>query len=236
MTDILLLNIKLKDEAYVKYRKAKNPIEQHQLKTKLRTMESDIKRWIIEAKSNYYSEQFNKHKNDIKKTWDVIKTAINKRRVKSNFPEHFTVNGVNIFDKTQIANEFNKFFTSIGPELADSLDTTGKPSFDTFLGEKPPSRFTFNEVSSDEISKIIKNLQAKKSSSPDGISTFLLKEIADIITSALTISINQSLKSGIFPSLLKLAGHCMSCLYDSKLAWSALDRYFVMCQITCVAR
>ena len=67
MTDIILLNIKTKDELYVKFRKAKSDIEKHQLKAQLKVMEKDIFSWINEAKSKYYTEQFEKHKNDIKK-------------------------------------------------------------------------------------------------------------------------------------------------------------------------
>ena len=129
MTDIILLNIKLKDETYVRYRKAKSPLAKFQLKEQLKVMERDLNDYITQAKAKYYSEQFDSFKDDVKKTWDTIKTAINRRRQKSAYPEFFNVNGNNIFDKTEISNEFNKYFINIGPELADSLDTSGKRAF-----------------------------------------------------------------------------------------------------------
>ena len=92
MTDIILLNIKLKDETYVKFRKAKSNLDKIRLKAQLKEMEKDLTDWINEAKTNYYTQQFDKYKNDIKKTWDTIKMAIDRRRHKSCFPDYFKVN------------------------------------------------------------------------------------------------------------------------------------------------
>ena len=205
MTDIILLNIKIKDEAYVKFRKAKTPIERTKWKSKLKQLERDITEWITEAKANYYTQQLEKHKNDIKKTWETIKTAIDKRRHKSAFPEFFKIGENNIFDKTDIANGFNRYFVNIGRELADSLDSTGKPHFSRYLGPKATSRFSFQLVNSDTILKLIGNLTPKPSAGPDGISSIILRAVAPEISPLLAIAINQSLTSGVFPSSLKIA-------------------------------
>ena len=80
MTDILLLNIKKKDEIYVRMLKAQpNSVEKFELKAQLKAYESDIDVWILEAKKAFYSTKFNEHVSDIKKTWDIIRTAINKK-------------------------------------------------------------------------------------------------------------------------------------------------------------
>ena len=111
----------------------------------------------------------------------------------------------NIFEKTEISNEFNKYFVNIGPELADSLDSSGKPSFSNYLGPKAQSKFSFKLINSETISKLISNLPPKSSAGPDGISAIILKEICQVISPILAIAINQSLTSGIFPSSLKIA-------------------------------
>ena len=205
MTDIILLNIKLKDETYVKYRKASNPLDKARFKSKLKEMERDIAEWIIEAKANYYTKQLENYKADVKKTWDTIKQAIYKRRHKPKYPEFFTANNVNIFDKTEIANEFNKYFINIGLDLANSLDTTGKRPFHTYLGTKTQCKFVFRHIDTPTITKLITNLPTKPSAGPDGISSIILKEVKDLIAPILTIAINQSLTHGIFPSQLKIA-------------------------------
>ena len=205
MTDIILLNIKLKDDTYVKYRKAKSPLEKARLKSKLKQMEKDLVEWINEAKSKYYTNELELYKNDVKKTWNTIKQAIYSRRHKPKYPEFFKANGVNIFDKTEIANEFNKYFINIGLELANSLDTNGKRPYFSYLGPKARSRFSFRLIDSSTISKLISSLPTKSSAGPDGISSIILKEVRDEIAPILTIAINQSLTHGIFPSELKIA-------------------------------
>ena len=46
MTDIILLNIKEKDETYIQFRKEQSPLVKARLKSKLKTMENDLSEWI----------------------------------------------------------------------------------------------------------------------------------------------------------------------------------------------
>ena len=55
------------------------------------------------------------------------------------------------------------------------------------------------------MSKVIRNLKTKHSAGHDQISTPLLKCICYIITPILTLSVNQSLCTGIVPKSLKIA-------------------------------
>ena len=48
-------------------------------------------------------------------------------------------------------------------------------------------------------------MQNKRSSGPDGISSVMIKHVGHLLAPVLTIAINQSLKSGVFPSALKVA-------------------------------
>ena len=205
MTDVILMNIKLKDDIYVRFRKCKNVIEKFKLKRMLKSIEKDLVEWISEAKAKYYGDLLHEHQNDIKKTWDTIKTAINKRRHKSKYPDFFKVNNTNVFDKTEISNQFNRYFVNIGPELADSLDTSGKATFTSYLGPPTAQKFSFRLVNQADILKLIDKLPTKKSAGPDGLSSVIIKEIRIEIAPLLTIAINQSLTSGIFPSTLKVA-------------------------------
>ena len=53
--------------------------------------------------------------------------------------------------------------------------------------------------------KLINNLHSKNSTGIDGISTKLLKNIKHVIYKPITMLINYSLNSGVFPTLLKIA-------------------------------
>ena len=65
------------------------------------------------------------------------------------------------------------------------------------------SAFQFKLINSGDVEKTIKKLIAKNSSGHDGISTKLLQKIGSTISPVLSIIINQSLSTGIFPKSLK---------------------------------
>ena len=53
-----------------------------------------------------------KYKDNIKKTWGIIKKIIGKTRTKnSSLPEKLTVDRKNILDKKEIANKFHNLIT-----------------------------------------------------------------------------------------------------------------------------
>ena len=61
------------------------------------------------------------------------------------------------------------------------------------------------DVTEEIVYKIKNNLKHKDSCGQDGLSSSLLIQLKHILTKPLTIIINQSLKSGIFPDKLKIA-------------------------------
>ena len=67
---------KRKQKLYVKFLKNRNSKSELEYKNYKKLFESIKKR----AKKNYFSSLILKHKNNIKKTWDVIKESIGKRR------------------------------------------------------------------------------------------------------------------------------------------------------------
>ena len=73
-----------------------------------------------------------------------------------------------------------------------------------FLQKNSESLF-FAPGTIDEIQKLITELPSKRSSGPDNISNVLLKELAPILSEPLCIIVNQSMLTGIFPDIMKLA-------------------------------
>ena len=55
------------------------------------------------------------------------------------------------------------------------------------------------------MAEIIGNLKPKTSTGIDNISSKLLRQTEDSITESLTIIVNQMLKTGTFPELLKIS-------------------------------
>ena len=78
-------------------------------------------------------------------------------------------------------------------------------SYKDFLNKHIETMFNFKEINEEDVLKIIQKLKPKISFGHDGLSTVLLKFIANDIISILTLIINQSLTTGIFPDKLKIA-------------------------------
>ena len=107
-------------------------------------------------------------------------------------------------NNADIANCFNNFFSKVGPSLAKSIQSPSLKSHKDYLKLQINSSFTFETVTTEIVSKEIKNLKAKSSAGHDGLSTILLKLISENIVHVLTNIINQSLCTGIFPDSLKI--------------------------------
>ena len=55
---------------------------------------------------------------EIKTTWNVMKDIIGTSKIKSTYlPGKFIINKVDVYNKPEIADTFNDFFTIIGQEL-----------------------------------------------------------------------------------------------------------------------
>ena len=104
-----------------------------------------------------------------------------------------------------MANKFNEYFTNIGPQLARSIDGSNRIPFHSNLTKPCSSSFGFQYTNPTDVSKIINKMKPKSSAGYDNISSKLLIQIGDIIACPLSIIINQSLCTGIFPKKLKLA-------------------------------
>ena len=66
------------------------------------------------CQKDYYTREFIKHKNYIRKTWDTLKDIINKKKSKSEFPPHFSEDDTKIIGAKNITEKFNEYFTGLG--------------------------------------------------------------------------------------------------------------------------
>jgi len=206
ITGGLMSSIRFRDKLYKRMKDSfNNPDIYLTLRSNLSSYNCILKKLIREAKKSYYESCFKKFKDDIRKTWDTIKTIINRTKKLKEFPQSFLINGAYISDTQIIANEFNLYFVSVGPKLAANIQSPDSSSFRDYLQSPYQHSFQFEKVSVDVVSKIIDNLKAKSSSGIDHLSNKLLKFIKDDIAIPLTLIINQSIETGIFPDRLKIA-------------------------------
>lgn len=164
-----------------------------------------LKSSIRAAKVNFYSNQFNLFRNDIRKTWSTINEIINKSKKKKDFPKRFMINGICTSDEQVIANKFNQYFVGIGTKLSDNIQVPENKSFKDYLKKPAKTEFRLAPVDNDIVIKTIDSLKPKSSSGYDRLSSKLLKQIKTSSAPVLKMIINQCFEFGYFPSQLKIA-------------------------------
>ena len=202
----LINSIKFRDKLYSRLKATSVTDPLHvTLKNNLCTYNKILKKNIRLAKKSYFETCFNKYKKDMKGTWSTIKSILNKHSVESKFPDKFVIDGTSISNPNEIANSFNQYFTNIGPELASQITQPGEITFMNYLTDPTNEIFHFQMVSTADVIKVIDKLKNKTSCGLDNISNRLLKTVKTEICQVLTLIINQSFMSGIFPDQLKVA-------------------------------
>ena len=130
-----------------------------------------------------------------------IKKHNSKDSLSSKRKLKFTINNETVDDSKIIANEFNHFFTSIGPELADKITCSVDPIsyVDTIVNSIVISYASYMDVKN--------TILSLKNSSPgyDEFPAFIAKQCIDNYVVPLRYVISMSLMEGIFPSELTLA-------------------------------
>ena len=114
-------------------------------------------------------------------------------------------NGV-INDPLRIPNIVNKYFSSVGNNLATKLPQAEHPYMDYLCNSKSPdTSFFFKPVTPHEVKLEILSIPNNKSSGLYSCSAQLLKRSCDIISSVLANFLNKSVSLGAYPSKLKMS-------------------------------
>ena len=128
------------------------------------------------SKKKFYSEKLQKFKGDAKKTWSVMKEILGKCTTKSStLPTKITVNKTDIFDTKKIADEFNKFFTNIGTDLANKIPNASK-RFDFYI-TKVNTSMESRPLTINELKNAFFSLKINKSPGHDGVSFNVIKNV-----------------------------------------------------------
>ena len=165
-----------------------------------------------QAKSDYLTTKVEDFKNQPKKLWSTLKSLGTSSQPKTK-PGSFALNVDNktIFAKNEVAEHFDKVFTTVASSLVNKLPhSQGKYGSDhvrkyysTVLSSN--DGFNLGKVTEDKVLKILCNLNSSKATGLDQLSTRFVKDGSKLIVSPLTHIVNLSLANGNIPSDLKSA-------------------------------
>ena len=95
--------------------------------TNYKKYKNKLNKLISIAERYHYHKEFQKHRGNLQKTWQLLKDVIGKKTV-SLCHREFLVDDKIIQDKKLIADKFNVYFTNIGPEFAKGIpEVTERP-------------------------------------------------------------------------------------------------------------
>ena len=190
-----------KNKLYLKWLKTKKDTDES-IYLNYKRIYSDL---LKQAETDYFKLKFDANINDIKTLWRNLNNICNPNKNQCKRPITRIKNRDDITENTEeIANLFNDYFVNIGENLSSRLPPS-QHNFKKYMTGSVPNSCFCDEISSNEIKRIISSLKTKNSSGPDKISTRLLKECADVLTLPLLHIFNKSLCAGVFPDKMKLA-------------------------------
>ena len=162
---------------------------------------------IRKSKRDFFTNAINETKNN-KFLWDHINDIQGKSKT-LEVPSELIVDGTAYTDKQDVIDKLNAYFANISERLREGC-STARSEHDrlrTFVETKLPSGIQFNipSLKLEQLTSILKSLDATKATGLDQLSPRLLKLSASVIAPSLLKIINISLHTASFPKILKSA-------------------------------
>ena len=159
---------------------------------------------IRAAKKLYYEKALQKNHNNLKRTWEILRTVTNSGGNKKEPISEIFSNGINFTDPLTITTELNKFFINAPSKIVDQIPECNDPP--KKFPENPIAfSFANSLVTRTEILEATAQLLPKKSEDFYGISMFFVKKFINVLVNPLYFIIYKSLETGHIPSQLKIA-------------------------------
>ena len=195
ITPHIKYHIKLRDQIFKKWKHSKNTQDRRDFQ-KQRNKTTKL---INSAKIKSISLQLKEAKADFAKTWHII-NKITGRKTETNIDEKVTKHFHNIESEALTSQFLNTFINEIQKlkiDCNEQLTDINKP-------QEAEIDFKFKKITIEEINKIIKQMDAKKS---PGIDKIRIKDLKnnDNLTTIITDIINQSLEHGKIPDVMKIS-------------------------------
>ena len=159
------------------------------------------------AKKSYFGSELHNCKNDIRKTWDIMKSLLLKKTAKHTIQMLEASDGTVVHDPKLIAKHFGDYFSTVATTVVDNLNILpDSSSFNEFLHDRVVDSIFLQPTVPTEVFILINNaLVNKKACGPDNISPYFIKVAAAIVSEPLSEFVNYSFAFGIYPDILKLA-------------------------------
>ena len=154
-----------------------------------------VKRCIIVSSSDL-------HRNNLKATWKLIGTLIKRKTKRQASLSRIIMNSKTFTNKLDIAEQFDKYFISIGPSLASTIDHYDEEPT-KYINKSTVSSFITSPVEGTQVFRLFQNLNENKTSLD--IPHKLIKIASEPLSLLFTYIYNQSIANRIVPDVFKIS-------------------------------
>lgn len=199
LTSALKQSIKIKNKLYVNSKK--HPSEYNIRKYKM--YKKRLQLVLSEAERNHIHTLLENSKSNIRKSWLVIKSVINKK-ISNGASQQFCINNSITSNKNIIAESFNDYFINIGNNLCKEISQSGRSPLSYMTNINVQDSLFLQPTDNREIESII---QLMNNSSPgyDDIQVKIIRKSYKSYIAVLVYLINLNMSHGKFPNELKTA-------------------------------
>jgi len=198
LTSGLKLSIKVKNRMYVRSLKCPTLTNVKLYREYRNKLHGILRR----AEREHYDKLLVTNKNNLSKTWKILKEVINKK--KSDFKtSSFVIKEPTVTDCNIIAESFNDFYVNIGASLAKKIPNVEGESPESYVKHNPHSIF-LKPTDTNEITTVV---HALKNCSPgyDDVKPLIIKQSLPLFIEPLVHIFNLSMLQGSVPRELKQA-------------------------------
>ena len=180
-----------------------NPSDENKnMYTKYRNILNGV---IRKAKQNYIQSQLEASKHDAKKMWETLMTYTIGKTPQNKYPNSFQVDDEKCIETpSEIAENFNAFFSSVGKKLQENIEHVSEHEADLPADTYENTTREIEHTTREELISIITNMK-NVGSGLDKINSKIFKQTYAAILDKLVYLINICLTYGKFPSRLKIA-------------------------------
>lgn len=208
MTDSILKDIKERNDSLKAFRRNGNKDDYENFKHKRNETRCKIK----DAKKFFFKNKISEVKQDSQKLWRVLNDLGCRKRAKSKGSRiSLKVNDQLLTDQKEVANCFNRFFTTVADNLIKELPVQTGLYNDKLVKEYYANcgvtlgGFSFNKVNETTVYKKLTDLKCNKATGLDNIPARFIKDSANFITPVVTHILNLSIGQAKVPDELKQA-------------------------------
>lgn len=198
ITTGLICSIKHRDKLKKQLRQTKTPEREKEY----RTYRNHLNTLIAKQKKEYYRQQIDNNKNDMRKMYDIVKDATNEKRAgrkKIEILKNQEKDNTFQNDK-EMANYCNDYYTTIGEKMNEKIPNPTQP----YLKEKPNIATMFlSPVTKNDLIKNISELKTNSAPGHDNITARTIKQTHKEILEPIQHIVNRIFETSIIPNDMK---------------------------------